>query len=90
MTDLYEKAAHVLEEVAQSEKKPELSVSVTLPIGVVLSVYCHLYIAIKEMEERILNDLRRDHKLPTPRERLEIKMLLKANESFIAALKSTE
>jgi hypothetical protein len=90
MTDVYEKAVQALEEVAKAEEKPELMVAITLPMSIAISVYCQIFVGIKEMENRIANDLRQDHKLPTPRERTELGLLRQAVDSFVCALRAAD
>lgn len=90
MTNVYEKAVQALEEVAKAEEKQELMICVTLPMSAAISAYAQIAVAIKQIEIRISNDLRRDHRLPTPREYAELGLLRQAVESFICALTQTD
>ena len=76
--EVYGKAVQALEQAAdfeKSERDQEGSVDVTFPIDVAIEVYCGISRIVSELQDRIDNDLRRDHRMPSPLERKELERL---------------
>lgn len=89
MNEPYADAINALERVAEVEeqKQKKLLVLVTFDFGVALEVLGSLAILIGVKEERINNDLRRDHRLPNDYERKSLTALRAAQDAIVMAIK---
>jgi hypothetical protein len=91
MNKVYADAVNAIERVAEDEERKQRKplMLVTFDFNVALEVLGSLAILIGVKEERINNDLRRDHRLPNDYERRSLTALRAAQDAMVMAIKRT-